>query len=127
MAQIASNLAAETDNASMARVGTPPSPSALPKRASTTDGKSKKPAEQKVGQSGGASRSESKTDLVLKKLRLARGATIDMLMEATGWQAHSVRGFLSGTVRTKLGFQLSSEAGKDGVRRYRITDAGKGA
>src|SRR5262245_32569201 len=37
----------------------------------------------------------TKAELVLKKLRLARGATIEMLMEVTGWQAHSVRGFLS--------------------------------
>ena len=41
----------------------------------------------------------SKTEIVLKKLKAAKGATLPMLMEATGRQAHSVRGFLSGTVR----------------------------
>jgi hypothetical protein len=69
----------------------------------------------------------TKTEAVLKKLRLAKGATIDQLMEATGWQAHSVRGFLSGTVRKKLGLALIIETGKDGVRRYRIDDKAKAA
>lgn len=64
----------------------------------------------------------SKTEIVLKKLRSAKGATIAQLGEATGWQAHSVRGFLSGIVRKKLGLPLSSEISRDGLRRYRITD-----
>lgn len=47
------------------------------------------------------------------------GASIAELSEATGWQAHSVRGFLSGTLRKKLGLTLMS-AKKDGGRRYRL-------
>ena len=62
----------------------------------------------------------AKKDVVLKKLRTSRGTTIEALMQATGWQAHSVRGFLSGTVRKKLGLTVVSEIGKDGARRYRI-------
>jgi hypothetical protein len=62
----------------------------------------------------------SKSDIVVSKLRTAKGATIEMLMTATGWQAHSVRGFLSGTVRKRLGLPLESEIGKDGQRRYRL-------
>ena len=65
----------------------------------------------------------SKTDLVLKKLRMAKGATIAQITELTGWQAHSVRGFLSGTVKKKLGLVLESEVGKDGARRYRVITA----
>ena len=56
---------------------------------------------------------------VLKQLERSRGATIKDLMRATGWQAHSVRGFLSGTVRKKLGLPLQSERTDKG-RRYWI-------
>lgn len=62
----------------------------------------------------------TKAELILKKLKSAKGVTIETMMEATGWQAHSVRGFLSGTVKKKLGLPIISETGKDGVRRYRI-------
>ncbi|WP_192359690.1 DUF3489 domain-containing protein [Mesorhizobium mediterraneum] len=68
---------------------------------------------------------ETKTEMVLKKLRLAKGTTLEGLIEATGWQAHSVRGFLSGTVKKKLGLSLLSEVGKDGVRRYRLDNKAK--
>ncbi|MEQ1956309.1 DUF3489 domain-containing protein [Mesorhizobium sp. CN2-181] len=67
----------------------------------------------------------SKTEMLLKKLRSSKGATVATLMEVTGWQAHSVRGFLSGTVRKKLGLTVASEVGKDGARRYRIETPAK--
>lgn len=63
---------------------------------------------------------ETKASIVLKKLNSPKGATIEAMSEATGWQAHSVRGFLSAVVRKKLGLNLTSEADKDGVRRYRV-------
>ena len=68
-----------------------------------------------------------KADNVLKKLRTARGITLAQIVEITGWQQHSVRGFLSGTVRKKLGLNLVSEVGKDGTRRYRVIDSVAGA
>lgn len=68
----------------------------------------------------------SKADVVLKKLRLARGVTVAQIMEITGWQAHSVRSFLSAVVRKKLGLDLTSEVGRDGIRRYRVADGGDG-
>lgn len=51
------------------------------------------------------------------------GATIDELIEATNWQKHSVRGFLSATVRKKLSLPLMTEMRGTGERVYRITDA----
>jgi hypothetical protein len=43
-------------------------------------------------------------------------------MKATGWQPHSVRGFLSGTIRNKLGLALTSTKAEDGERSYSIKD-----
>jgi hypothetical protein len=42
------------------------------------------------------------------------------MMQATDWQQHSVRGFLAGTVKKKLGFSLTSLKPDGGVRRYHI-------
>ena len=41
-------------------------------------------------------------------------------MKATSWQAHSVRGFISGTLRKKLGLNVVSTKGEDGERTYSI-------
>jgi hypothetical protein len=62
----------------------------------------------------------SKQQLCLELLRRRDGACIEELQAATGWRAHSVRGFLSGTVKKKLGLTLSSDPTGDGPRRYRI-------
>lgn len=72
-----------------------------------------------------ASAAETKASIVLKKLNSPKGVTIEMLMQATGWQAHSVRGFLSAVVKKKLVLNLVNAIGKDGARRYRIDDAAK--
>ena len=62
----------------------------------------------------------SKQDQILTLLAQTGGATIDEVMRATGWQEHSVRGFFAGTVRKKLGFELTSERVADDDRRYSI-------
>lgn len=67
-----------------------------------------------------APKASSKQDTLLGLLRRKGGATIDELIAASDWQAHSVRGFLSGTVKKKLGLPLVSERAQNGPRRYRI-------
>jgi hypothetical protein len=84
-------------------------------------------ATQKLGPPKSATPKAIKADLILKKLRTAKGASINMLIADTGWQAHSVRGFLSAVVKKKLALNLVSEVGKDGVRRYRIDGDTKSA
>jgi hypothetical protein len=41
-------------------------------------------------------------------------------MKATGWQPHSIRGFLSGTIGKKMGLAVTSTKGEDGERNYSI-------
>ena len=62
----------------------------------------------------------SKTAQVLAMLQQSQGATLKQLMQATGWQAHSVRGFVSGTLGKKMGLTVASTKGEDGGRRYSI-------
>jgi len=62
----------------------------------------------------------TKQERVLTLLSQSEGASIEEMMQATDWQQHSVRGFLAGTVKKKLGFPLTSSKPNDGVRRYRI-------
>ena len=62
----------------------------------------------------------TKQERVLTLLSQPEGASLEELMLATDWQQHSVRGFLAGTVKKKLGFSLTSVKPNDGVRCYRI-------
>ena len=61
----------------------------------------------------------SKQAQVIAMLRSASGATIAAMMQQTGWQQHSVRGFLAGVVRKRLKLKLNSMK-VDGDRVYRI-------
>ena len=65
-------------------------------------------------------REGTKAAKVLAMLRQTKGATLAEIMKATGWQAHSVRGFLSGALRRKMGLALESSKGEDGEQFYKI-------
>jgi hypothetical protein len=67
----------------------------------------------------------SKTETLLALLERAKGASLDELMKASGWQAHSVRGFLSAVVKRKLRRKPSSEEDDKGIRRYRVKPRAK--
>ncbi len=67
-------------------------------------------------------RRESKADRIVALLKAPGGATLAALMEATGWQAHSVRGFLSGKVSKQLGLRVCSVR-REGERVYAVEPA----
>ena len=57
---------------------------------------------------------------MLELLKQPGGASLKEIMKATEWQAHSVRGFLSGTLRMKLGLTIESKKSDDGERTYSV-------
>lgn len=65
-------------------------------------------------------RSGTKAATVMALLKSKQGTTICQMMEATGWQAHSVRGFLAGSLRKRHGLQAESEKIDGEPRRYRL-------
>jgi hypothetical protein len=67
-----------------------------------------------------AIRSGTKQSAAIEMLRSPGGATMAALTKATGWQSHSVRGFLAGVVRKRLKLDLKS-AVVEGTRVYQIT------
>ena len=66
-------------------------------------------------------RPTSKLGIIISQLQQKGGATIEAMSKATGWQSHSARGALSGTIKKKLGLDVQSET-TDGIRHYRIVD-----
>jgi hypothetical protein len=74
----------------------------------------------KAAKKASAARDGSKAAKVLDLLKRPEGATLKGLMKATDWQGHSVRGFLSGTIRKKLGLKVASTKTEDGERTYSI-------
>jgi hypothetical protein len=115
-------------------LGEPPQPEPEPKAkggAQAAKGASSKakatkkaspPKKPPKGQKKAAAgvRQGSKTAEVIALLERSKGVTLAQLMEATGWQAHSVRGFLSGTLGKKMRRPVASTKREDGERVYSL-------
>ena len=67
-------------------------------------------------------RKGTKQETLIEMLRAEGGATIDEIVEATGWQAHTVRGAMSGALKKKLGLTITSEKIEGRGRTYMIVD-----
>jgi hypothetical protein len=131
-------IPAETANTEAGAPAEQPTPAQKPRAAAqkahvapskARSGKKASPAKRatKVAKSAkslkkasGAHRGSGKTAKVLDLLKRSGGATLKELMKATGWQAHSVRGFLSGTLGKKMGLTVKSTKAADEERRYSV-------
>src|SRR5580692_4241078 len=93
---------------------------APPKRKSgkKTSRKNKRLTSRQGEHASTGPRDGSKTAQALELLRRPNGVTLKELMSATHWQAHSIRGFLSGAVRKKMGLAVTSTKDQDGDRTY---------
>jgi Protein of unknown function (DUF3489) len=85
-------------------------------------GKKATPAKKapRSAKKGAGARDGSKTATILELLERPGGTTAKELLKATGWQPHSLRGFLSGTVGKKMGLTVTSTKGEDGERSYSV-------
>ena len=101
------------------------SSSTKPQPRKRSRGAERKPADKPKGRtSPPAVRPGTKQALLIDLLKRKTGATIEELVEATGWQAHSVRGAISGALKKKLGLAVTSERVGDRGRTYRIVERG---
>ena len=96
-------------------------PAKQPKKAKTAKAKTAKGKKRaKGGDKPAVVRDGSKKAEVLGLLQRKGGATLAQIMKATGWQAHSVRGFISGALGKKMGLTVNSVRREDGERVYSI-------
>ncbi len=98
-------------------------------RGKTASRRAKAAKSTRRARTGGVdSKKESKQDIVIALLRRGNGASIEEMMKATDWQAHSVRGFMSGALKKRLGLELVSEKDpKTAERRYFVAALRSGA
>jgi Protein of unknown function (DUF3489) len=125
------SIAEETGTAQATATGAQPKPTkkarVAPRRAHVAPKKAKagkKPKATKEAPKGAkkatGARDGSKTSTILGLMKHSGGATLKEIMEASGWQAHSVRGFISGTLGKKMGLTVISTKSEDGERSYSI-------
>ena len=91
-------------------------------RTKAKAGKKATPAKKapKSAKKATGARDGSKTATILEMLKRHGGATAQELLKATGWQPHSLRGFISGTLGKKMGLTVESSKAEDGERTYSV-------
>ena len=99
---------------------TPAATDAKPSRPSNASAKRRNAKTKKAKQCGAPKRG-SKAAKILALLNRPGGVSLMQLQKATDWQAHSVRGFLSGAIKKKMGLRVISAKPADGTRTYRIS------
>jgi len=102
-----------------------PAPTAPTVDAQGAQGAPKKARSRKAAtpdQPAAPAREGSKKAQVIALLRRPEGATLAALQEATGWQAHSVRGFLSGSLGKKMGLKVTRLKRDDGASVYSLAE-----
>ena len=111
--------------AGLAAIGIEPgaAPAAAPPDTPSVDGNSRRrgtlqPA-VRAPTDGGAK--QSKQDLVLAMLRRPQRTSVPEMVAATGWQPHSVRGFMSGPLKRRLKLVVTSEKEVGSERRYHVS------
>ena len=116
----ATALAVEEPKATPKASGAERARNVAPKKAkSDTKAKVPKKAPKGAKKATGA-RDGSKTATILDLLKRKDGVTLKELMKVSGWQAHSVRGFISGTLGKKMGRTVESTKREDGERLYQL-------
>ena len=97
-----------------------PAPAKRAKQSAKAEQGAKPKQAAKLGKQAAVARRGSKTAKVLDLLKRPGGASLKQLMRATGWQPHSVRGFLSGTLKKKMALKLESSRREGEERAYRL-------
>ncbi len=82
--------------------------------------KKAKPSKETTNNTARPPREFSKKAIVLELLKRTEGASLKEIMAATDWQAHSIRGFISGSLGKKMGLKVDSAKREDGERFYQI-------
>jgi len=93
---------------------------AASKKAKATKGAKPKDRTPNAQTAAKGPREGSKKAIVLDLLKRAEGATLKEIQTATDWQAHSVRGFISGSLGKKMGLTVESTKRDDGERCYKV-------
>ncbi len=98
----------------------------MPKLANSRGRRATKSARSKVQPAEGSAHPGTKQTLLIDLLKRKNGATIAEAVNALGWQPHSVRGAISGTLKKKLGLNVTSAAIENRGRVYQIAPRAAG-